>query len=267
MSTESKNQRVEYVLFDMDGLLIDSERVYSEVTNSILARYGREMTWEIKAQLMGKPERVGAELMWSLLPGIENDLSIDDYLSERRRLQDLQWPLTKLLPGVYKLVKHLHAHNIPMAVATGSIRRNFELKTIDPRCDEDKLEIFKLFGDKVVCGDDSQTGRGPWTNERTVRGKPAPDIFLSAAEMIGRPVGREEGGLGEVTEQQKVERSRGLVFEDGIPGVQAALRAGMQVVWVPDPNLLAVEPSLDVARIPSIEQFRPEDYGLPPYDP
>ena len=103
------------------------------------------------------------------------------------------------------------------------------MKTMDPRCDDEKKEIFALFDGRVVCGDDSQMGRGPWVSKdgeviKVVRGKPAPDIFLSAAEMIGRPVGREETPSAEET----VERSKGLVFEDGIPGVQAALKAGMQ---------------------------------------
>lgn len=103
------------------------------------------------------------------------------------------------------------------------------MKTLDPRCDEEKREIFALFDGRIVCGDDSQMRRGPWTDKegeivKVVRGKPAPDIFLSAAEMIGRPVGREEVP----TEGEAVERRKGLVFEDGIPGVQAALKAGMQ---------------------------------------
>lgn len=48
---------VRAVLFDMDGLLIDSERIYTDVVNQILKPYGKEQTWDIKARLMGKPER------------------------------------------------------------------------------------------------------------------------------------------------------------------------------------------------------------------
>jgi pseudouridine 5'-phosphatase len=112
-----------------------------------------------------------------------------------------------------------------MAVATGSIRRNFLLKTTDERGAKEKLEIFRLFGDKVICGDDGSMGKSLWGTEKVVRGKPAPDIFLCAAEMIGRAVGRDEIGA---TEEQKAERKRGLVLEDGIPGVEAASRGGMQ---------------------------------------
>ena len=224
------------------------------MADGILARYGREMTWDMKSQLMGKrastplihiapatqqapsisfahstAQHLGAELLWSLLPGIEKELSVAAYLSERNLQQDLAWPFVPLLPGAAKLVKHLHAHGIPMCVATGSIRRNFNMKTMDPRCDAEKREVFKLFDGRVVCGDDSELGTGPWASSeggvvKAVRGKLAPDIFLSAAELIGRPVGREETPSVE----EAMERSKGLVFEDGIPGVQAALRAGMQ---------------------------------------
>ena len=103
------------------------------------------------------------------------------------------------------------------------------MKTMDPRCDAEKREVFELFDGRVMCGDDSELGMGPWARleggvVKVVRGKPAPDIFLSAAELIGRPVGREETPSAE----EAVERNKGLVFEDGIPGVQAALKAGMQ---------------------------------------
>ncbi|KZP19813.1 hypothetical protein FIBSPDRAFT_1045244 [Athelia psychrophila] len=50
------NRKIEYVIFDMDGLMIDSEKVYTEVTNNILGKYGKEMTWEMKAGCMGRRE-------------------------------------------------------------------------------------------------------------------------------------------------------------------------------------------------------------------
>lgn len=59
MTTTKKEPiaQIKAVLFDMDGLLIDSEGIYTKVVNDILKPYGKEQTWEIKANLMGKPER------------------------------------------------------------------------------------------------------------------------------------------------------------------------------------------------------------------
>jgi len=232
--------------------MVDSERVYTEVTNEILARYGKTMTWDIKAGLMGKPEREAAEHLLSFFPDIS--LTIDDYLRERNVEQDRRWPLVKPLPGIVKLVQHLQAHKIPIAIATGSKRRNMEMKT------SHLTEVFGCFGDKIVCADDGKIPPG--------RGKPCPDIFLVAATaLLGRPVGTGEQEEAELKE--KLERAKGLVFEDAIPGVQAGKRAGMNVVWVPDANLLDVEYSglyRADETIKSVEDFVPEKWGLPPYE-
>lgn len=68
MATDKKPiAQIKAVLFDMDGLLIDSEGIYTKVVNDILKPYGKEQTWEIKANLMGKPERE-ATCTSSLLP-------------------------------------------------------------------------------------------------------------------------------------------------------------------------------------------------------
>jgi len=206
------------------------------------------MTWDMKAGLMGKPERQAAEHLLAFFPDIP--LTLDSYLSQRNALQDAIWPTVPLLPGVQNLVLHLKAHNIPMAVATSSRRRNFELKT------GHLGGVFGCFEGKVVCGDDTQYG---------MKGKPAPDIFLVAArEMLRRDVGHAET----CSAMQEVERAKGLVFEDGVPGMQAGKRAGMSVIWVPDANLLDIgyaghETPDQVLK--SIEDFIPEEWGLPPY--
>ncbi|KZV88349.1 HAD-like protein [Exidia glandulosa HHB12029] len=233
--------RVEYVLFDLDGLLIDSEAIYTAVTNEILAPYGCEMTWEIKAGLMGKNEQAAAAHLFAALPPIA--LTPEAYLVQRRGLQDQRWPRVQLLPGAAKLIAHLHSHGIPMAIATGSNRAEFKLKTAH-------LSVtFGVFGENVVCADDPRMyGR---------KSKPAPDVFLQAAQLLGR--GEGEG-------------SKGLVFEDAIPGVQAAVAAGMNVVWIPDPRLQQVAGAdttpvvpPETRRLASLEDFKPEEYGLPPY--
>ncbi|KAI0088103.1 HAD-like protein [Irpex rosettiformis] len=259
----STNAKIEYVLFDMDGLLIDSERVYTEVTNNILGRYGQEMTWDIKAGLMGKPEREAAAHLLSFFPNLPQEFTIETYLSERRVGQDALWPTVQPLPGVLKLVQHLRRHNIPIAVATGSQRRNYDQKS------SHLMDVlFGHFDGKVVCADDGLIKPG--------RGKPHPDIFLiTATTQLGKDVGEGEESEEHVTDAQRAERAKGLIFEDAIPGVQAGKRAGMKVVWVPDPNLAALGDRGMEAVAPidqpdsileSLEHFLPEQWGLPPYD-
>ncbi|KAJ7594439.1 HAD-like domain-containing protein [Mycena floridula] len=239
-----------YVLFDMDGLMINSEDIYTKVTNEILAPYGKEMDWSIKSGCMGKPEREASEHLLSFFPDIS--LSIESYMTQRNELQDKMWPTVQLLPGVRKLVLHLKKHNIPMAVATGSRRRNYELKTAH-------LDLFECFDGKVVCANDSIKFK--------MRGKPEPDIFLIAAkEMLGRDVGDL---ISTPSPEQIAERKKGLVLEDAVLGLQAGKRAGMSVVWVPDANLLDVEYLGDEKAdqvLKSLEDFVPEHWGLPAYD-
>jgi len=185
----------------------------------------------------------------------EIPLTIDDYLAQRTAAQDERWPHVQLLPGVARLVAHLTAHGVPIAIATGSVRRNYERKTKHLR------DVFKHFGEHVVCGDDEGAGRG----------KPFPDVFLAAARTLGRSVGpNEDDGAAGVGEAERAERARGLVFEDAIPGVQAGKRAGMRVVWVPDENLLRLEGSQTTGELAdetllSLEHFAPEGWGLPPF--
>jgi len=246
--------KIEYVLFDLDGLLVDSEHVFTEVTNDILSEYGKTMTWEIKSQLMGKPDREAGALLLSFFPGIP--LTVSDYLSRRDIAQNLRWLTVPLLPGAAKLVHHLHAHRIPIAIASGSRRATYTLKTSHLQ------HIFACFDSKAICGDDTDA------HGNKFRSKPAPDVFLIAArELLGRPVG--SGDVNQCSDAERAERAKGLVFEDALPGMQAGKRAGMAVVWVPDQNLLNVE--YNGAEKPdqvlsSLEHFTPEMWGLPPYD-
>ncbi|KAF8871873.1 HAD-like domain-containing protein [Gymnopilus junonius] len=245
----SPRAKVEYVLFDMDGLMLDSERIYTIATNEVLGRYGKEMTWDIKAGCMGKPEREAGVHTLSFFPDIP--IGVDEFLVERNLVQDRLWPTVPLMPGIRRLVHHLKQHDIPMAVATSSRRRNFELKTAHLR------DVFGCFDGKIVCGDDQQYH---------MKGKPAPDIFLvTAATFLGRNVGSPDETP---SEQQIKERSKGLIFEDAVSGMQAGKRAGMSVIWVPDPNLLKLNHSVtEIADcvISSLEHFLPEQWGLPPY--
>jgi len=135
--------------------------------------------------------------------------------------------------GVERLLRHLHAHGIPIAIATSSHSRSFALKTA--RHDE----IFSLFS-TIVRGDDPEVKRG----------KPSPDIFQMASSRFPSP---------------PASPANVLVFEDAPNGIQAAKAAEMWAVMVPDP-LLGKELTGSADQvIYSLQDFEPTAWGLPPF--
>ncbi|OQR91426.1 hypothetical protein THRCLA_09001 [Thraustotheca clavata] len=223
---------VKYMLFDMDGLLLDTERVYSEVTNEILSRFGKTFDWSVKSRMMGVKEYDAAKI---LIEAYDLDLTPEAYLIERNAMHATKFPFCKPLPGVLKLIKHLKKHNIPICVATSSHRKAFELKS------SRNQELFSLFDGNIVCGDDPHIKLG----------KPHPDLFLHAASTLNMPL-------------TDMDNSSALVFEDAPSGVQAGLNAKMQVVWIPDANLQQ-DPLLasQCAQVlTSMEHFDPSLFGL-----
>ncbi|KAJ3280454.1 Pseudouridine-5'-phosphatase [Rhizoclosmatium sp. JEL0117] len=219
----------------MDGLLLDTERIYTEVNDEILTRYGKKFTWDIKAQMMGAKERDAAEIY---VKHYKIPLTVDQYIKERREKLQARFPFAKPLPGVKKLVQHLKESGVPIAVATSSHRKMFDVKS------SNNQEFFAQF-DSITCGDDSHIKNG----------KPAPDIFLAAAESLG------------VKAAQSTSNQNCLVFEDSVLGAWAGVHAGMRVILIPDPNLEIEEKLLrSVSKVlHSMEDFVPEEFGLPPY--
>lgn len=168
----------------------------------------------------------------SFFPDIS--LTVEEYLRRRDEAQDKAWTTVPLLPGIEKSVHHLKKHNIPMAVATGSRKRNYMLKTSGGQVQS----VFQHFSleENVVTGDplpEDPDVPGRVANEergiRKGRGKPNPDIFLvTAKECLERNVGGLSTDVSvDLAEEWVVERRKGLVFEDAIPGVIAGKRAGM----------------------------------------
>ena len=223
---------VDFCLFDMDGLLLDTERIYSEVTQTIVSRYGKTYSWALKSKMMGQRQLEAAQLLIKELE-LHEFLTPEQYLLERNEMQARLFPDARPLPGVVRLVKHLKKHHVPMAVATSSHLDAFNIKS------SNNQELFQLF-DVVITGD----------NPNVKQGKPQPDIFIEAARILGC-----------------TDPSRVLVFEDAVSGVQAAQNANMKVVWVPDPNLdrTAVTRHVDLV-IDSLEKFDPGLFGLPQFE-
>jgi pseudouridine-5'-monophosphatase len=188
---------VRHAIFDMDGLLLDTEPFYTRVTQQIVGRFGKVFDWSVKAHMVGRPALESARY---LVEALELPIAPEDYLHEREALLEELAPTSQALPGARELTTALAARGVPLALATSSARRIYELKTGHHR------EWFQVFS-AVVLGDDP----------RLTRGKPAPDIFLLAARELA------------------ADPPTCVVFEDAPSGVAAARAAGMQVVAVPDP--------------------------------
>ncbi|KAJ8100521.1 HAD-like domain-containing protein [Lipomyces tetrasporus] len=214
MGATRERPAIRACIFDMDGLLINSEDIYSEVTNSVLKEHGKpSLPWSVKADLQGRPgtEATARLLEWSQLP-----YSPDELYAIFAQRQQTRWKDTVPMPGAVELLQKLKAAQVPIALATSSHRGNYLLKTAHLG------HLFGLFDDdNMVLGDDPRIPKG--------RGKPAPDIWLVALATLNAK-------LPDHVELIKPEEC--LIFEDGIPGVMGAKAAGCQVVWVPHPMIL-----------------------------
>ena len=188
---------VKAIIFDMDGVLIDSEPLYMEQERCSYARYGITLDHAELSRFVGTTQRY----MWS---AIKNDYGLTeplDYLMAQHHQQLMKRLTTEPLlavPGVLALLRHLNKAGIPCAVASSSPR---ELVDVILR----KTQVLTFFS-AVVCGDD------------VTRSKPDPEIFLLAAKRLD------------------VAPESCIVIEDSHHGVAAAKAAAMRCIGFQNPN-------------------------------
>ena len=177
------------VIFDMDGVLADTEPIYMEINRDLLSGLGITLPLEHLLPYVGIPARQ----MWSDLRTrfeLQQPLSELIGLEKDRQVQQLRgMKQIPEVPGVRQLLEELRQMEVPMAVASSSSREIVELIL-------SKATIRGFFMAVVNGQDVSQA-------------KPAPDIFLRAAERLG------------------VEPRNCVVIEDSPPGVKGARNAGM----------------------------------------
>jgi HAD superfamily hydrolase (TIGR01509 family) len=181
------------VVFDLDGLLFNTEDLYNEVGAEVLRRRGHEWTQELLDAMMGRPGTVALQIMidWHDLP---------DTVEELRQESDeifaglLDTQLAPM-PGAEELLAALESAGIPKAIGTSSCRSFVE--NVLGRFD------FEPRFDFVLAEEDVR------------RGKPDPEIYLTAARRFG------------------YEPSAVMVLEDSENGCRAAVAAGAFAVAVP----------------------------------
>lgn len=190
--------RPEHVIFDLDGVLLDTEPVYTRATQQILDEFGKVFDWSVKGNMIGRSSLDGARY---LMQALDVPLAPEEYLARRRPLLDQMFPEVEEIAGASSLVQDLERRGVPMVVATSGESALTRLKM-------QRHAWFNAFR-AVISGDDPRVGAL----------KPAPDIFLVAARELG------------------ADPESCLVFEDSLAGVEAARAAGMQVVALPDPEM------------------------------
>ncbi|KAJ6435496.1 hypothetical protein OIU84_000647 [Salix udensis] len=95
---------ITHVIFDMDGLLLDTEKFYTEVQEIILARYNKTFDWSLKAKMMGKKAMESARIFVEET-GISDSLSAENFLVEREAMLQNLFPTSDLMPGFPLLQK------------------------------------------------------------------------------------------------------------------------------------------------------------------
>jgi pseudouridine-5'-monophosphatase len=216
---------ITHVIYDLDGLLLDTESLNERVNQIIVRRYGKTFDLAIKMKIAGRSTLDSAAMIVNTL---QLPVTSAEYLEQRNRLLEPLYPTANPLPGTIRLTQHLARYKIPQAIASSSSRRNYDMKTIR------HTEWFKIF-ERAILGDDPEL----------INGKPAPDIFLLAAQRLG------------------TSPEHCLVFEDSVAGMKAAKAAGMSVVVIPDPVFdRQLFQDADLV-LNSMSEFQPQLWNLP----
>ena len=204
------------LIFDFDGLMVDTERCLAEVLLEVLAEMGVTASYEEFGHLFGSTE---VDEDWEAL--VEAWCGTAVSMAELdARLGPLVAPRIDelpLLPGVEELLGGAREADWGVALATGRDRAG-----LDPMLE--RLGVAAAF-DAIV------------TAEEVARGKPAPDIFLAAAEALGQPP------------------PACTVVEDSVPGCEAALAAGMRVVVCPSVVSAHCDFPAEATRVESLAEL------------
>ena len=212
------------VVFDLDGVLVDSEPLFTQALNRVLAGVeARPLSERENRSLIGTT----VEHTWGAIMELRALPQPMDYYLERydQVIPEIFEEELVLQPGAMRLVEEVRARGLPLGLATSSRRRWVDLE----------LRVTGLGGmfDAVITGDEVE------------HGKPAPDIYLQTASRLG------------------VAPQHCLAIEDSPSGVTAAVAAGMYTVAVRTESTVGLDISHAQRVINSLEKFDMDLLGSP----
>lgn len=209
--------KIKGAIFDMDGLMIDTEKLYLRYWKQAAADFGYNMEDKHVFAIRSLARKFSVPLLKSFFG---EEFPTEDVRARRTELINahIEQNGIELKKGLFELLDFLKAHNIKLAVATATPRD----RTLMYLGIINALEYI----DAIVCGD------------MVTIGKPAPDIYLAAAAKLG------------------LNSKECAAFEDSPNGIKSAYSAGCYAIMIPDmtppddeilPMLSGVYDSLDEA--------------------
>lgn len=188
-------KKTELIIFDMDGLMFDTEIVGMQVMMQVLQEYGYQLTKEMYLSLIGTSGQVAKERLLSYF-GEDYPLSSIQQTTRDRLIQTIDQEGLRIKPGLTELIQAARQKNIKICIASSShqsrVSHYLQLANMEQTFD------FVISGDMVK------------------RTKPDPEIFLTALAMAD------------------VGKNQALVLEDSKNGILASHAAGIPVICVPD---------------------------------
>lgn len=193
------------VIFDMDGVMVDTAPQHFAAWRQVFAEMGRELSEEGFRATFGQRNQ---EILRHILGGGVSEVQVEELGRKKEEYyRGLVRGEVEAAPGFMSLLKALRDNEFKIAVGTSAPRENVELI----------LDVLSIKGqlDAVVTGEDVD------------RGKPDPETFLLAAERCN------------------MEPSRCVVLEDAVAGVQAAKAAGMRCIGVGGTDMVQADLTVD----------------------
>ncbi|MCC5900251.1 MAG: HAD family phosphatase [Phormidium sp. GEM2.Bin31] len=193
------------VIFDFNGIIINDEAIHLElIAQLLLSENLRPEPEEIQSVCLGRSDRAGLQALWERQGRVLTPESLQELME--RKSQGYRQRIEALAelpsyPGLVDFILKLRLENLHLALVTGALRQEVESVL-------DQMELLSQFPVRVT-GDD------------TVASKPDPEGYLLAVQ-----------GLNEQHPELGVQPEDCLAIEDSPAGIEAARRAGMQVVGV-----------------------------------
>jgi HAD superfamily hydrolase (TIGR01509 family) len=193
MEKRFSNGAVKAVIFDLDGVLLDSEWIGFQVWQEVVAGYGGRLDDSAFTGIVGLSNEHSAEYAMEKA-GIRFDIAESCERSWEMTIERMKTE-AEALPGAVELVRALAERGCPLAIASNAISRYIDSALVG-------LGLTDFFPVRVSI-------------DQVARGKPEPDVYLGAAEQLG------------------FDPRACLAVEDSRVGVRAAVAAGMRVIAVP----------------------------------